>query len=254
MKNHLLVIVIYLIGFSTSFNVFAADSSNQITFLAADQSSVYAYLHQSSAPKTSATIVLFHQAGSSSRGEYINIYPRLVAEGFNVLLVDLRSGAGKFGGINQTVEHHNGKKFSYCEAYPDMTATIKWLDSQSLSGPVIIWGSSYSAGLVFQLAAKNKQVKGVLGFSPASGKPMAGCRPDEYLEKLSVPAIAFRPATEMEYASVKAQAEKFKTLNIPYISIENGVHGSSMLDTKRTKHSTQKAWHEVLSFLNQFKN
>ena len=236
-----------------NLDINAQTSLVELSFSSEDKTMVSAYWQTSTKPKISPTIVLFHQASASARGEYKDIYPKLVSEGFNVLMVDLRSGGSKFGGINKTVKQLNNKKFSYCEAYPDMSATLSWLKTQNLSGPVVVWGSSYSAGLAFKLTAENKDIDGVLGFSPASGKPMQGCRPDGYLEKIAVPAIAFRPASEMEYGSVKAQADIFKTHDIPYVSIKDGVHGSSMLVEERTKHNMQHAWHQVLTFLSQFK-
>jgi dienelactone hydrolase len=227
---------------------------DEISFKGFDNSNVNAYWVSAKNTKSSPTILLFHQAGASARGEYQDIYPKLVKQGFNVLMVDLRSGGNRFGGVNKTLEQHSNKKLGYCEAYPDMKGSLKWIKTKELSGPIIVWGSSYSAGLVFKLAAENKTiVDGVLGFSPASGKPMEGCRPDEHLKNLSMPAIALRPESEMEYSSVKIQAKKFKALNIPYISIKDGVHGSSMLDEERTKHDMQHAWKEVMIFLNQFK-
>ncbi len=248
------VISLFLFSILSSSYTQANPSVEEVSYSSSDKTNINAYWIPTSHSKTSPTIVLFHQAGASARGEYQDIYPKLVESGFSVLMVDLRSGGKRFGGINKTVEQLNNKKFSYCDAYPDMQASLNWLKTKGLSGPVIVWGSSYSAGLVFKLAAENKnEVDGVLGFSPASGKPMQGCRPDEHLKEITVPAIAFRPDTEMEYDSVKVQAELFKGEGIPYVAIKNGVHGSSMLVEKRTKHNMQHAWQKVDNFLAQFK-
>lgn len=113
-------------------------------------------------------IVLFHQAGWS-RGEYREIAPRLVKLGYRVMAVDQRAGKGVNGVRNETHRRATSKKMStrYLDAYVDMIAAlnyaIKSLDAQR----VIIWGSSYSASLVFRLAAEQPdRVAGVLAFSP----------------------------------------------------------------------------------------
>ncbi|MGB0494969.1 MAG: alpha/beta fold hydrolase [Kangiellaceae bacterium] len=226
----------------------------EVSFESKDKVSVNGYWIKSDKPKSSPTIVLFHQAGASAQGEYKTIYPRLVDSGFNVLMIDLRSGGNRFGGTNKTAAKMGGKKIGYCEAYPDMNASLDWLNAQTLTGPVIVWGSSYSAGLVFNLAEENKkEVDGVMGFSPASGKPMEACKLDGIINKITVPAIAFRPESEMAYDSVKTQAKLFKSANIPYIEIKKGVHGSSMLVEERTKQNMDHAWEQVYKFLNQFR-
>jgi len=249
-----IVAIMVLLSIQISADDHAINSFEDVSFNVPNNTKVYAYWAPTTQADSSPSIILFHQAGSSALGEYQEIYPKLLAEGFNVLMVDLRSGGNRFNSSNKTVAELDGKEFSYCEAYPDMVASLKWLKTKKLSGPVIVWGSSYSAGLVFNLAADNKgKVDGVLGFSPASGKPMEGCDFDVHLKNISVPAIAFRPKSEMKYDFIKAQVYIFKTFDIPTIIIKNGVHGSSMLVEKRTHHNMQQAWQEVLIFLNQFK-
>jgi hypothetical protein len=58
----------------------------------------------------------------------------------------------------------------------------------------------------------------------------------------------------MAYDSVIAQAKVFKSKGLPYISIENGVHGSSMLVEKRTEHNMDKAWKVVNKFITKVTN
>jgi alpha-beta hydrolase superfamily lysophospholipase len=110
-------------------------------------------------------ILLFHQAGSN-RAEYAPIAPMLTALGFDALAIDQRSGGSLWGHANETVRHL-GRSEDYGSAFHDLEGALTWAKSSGRSGPVIVWGSSYSAALVFLLAAKHLQdVKALLAFSP----------------------------------------------------------------------------------------
>ena len=87
-----------------------------ITFPSADGLEITADLYLKH-PKASPMIVAFHQAGWS-RGEYLEIAPRLNKAGFNVMAVDARSGGGVNGVKNETAERAKkaGKKTTYTEA------------------------------------------------------------------------------------------------------------------------------------------
>jgi len=231
---------------------------SEITLTASDGVVVSAYWQPAKSKKTehridtasAATIMLFHMAGSSAIGEYAEISPILNAEGYNTLAVDLRSGGDRLGVPNKTASRLGDAQIGYCQAYPDMVAALKWVKTNSGQGPVIALGSSYSAGLVIKLGAENQQdVAGVLSFSPASGAPMADCRPEPFLEQMSIPLAVFRPDREMAIESVIAQAAAFRALGVPYHEIENGRHGSLMLRESQTGTDMDHAWQLVLEFL-----
>ena len=140
--------------------------------------------------------------------------------------------------------------YGYCEVYPEIEAALNYAMSSGFSGPLAVWGSSYSAALVFQLGAKNEpSVDAILGFSPASGGPLAECAPSLYLAELSVPALALRPQSEFENPSVQKQMEEFELHGVETYVADPGVHGSSMLVAKRVDGSTEKTWRVVLDFL-----
>ena len=227
----------------------AAEPST-VTMQAADGLSVYAELYPTNEDKSSPLVILYHQANASGRAEYASIVPRLNKEGFHALAVDQRSGGTSFEGNNRTVEKNGSKKVGYCEAYPDLEAALAWALSEGYDGPLFVWGSSYSAALVFQLGAGHpKEITGVLGFSPASGPPLAECLPEPHLINLAVPALAYRPEKEMEYESVQDQAKVFEAAGVSYHVAKGGVHGSSMLDPARSKGDTEAVWTTVLAFL-----
>ena len=121
----------------------AAANAEEITFRTDDGVTLFADWH-AGASEQAGTIILFHQARGSARGEYPYITERLNNMGFNVLAVDQRSGGTLFGPGNRTVDALEGKKFSFCEAWPDLLASIKAARARS-SGALLTWGSSYSA-------------------------------------------------------------------------------------------------------------
>lgn len=224
--------------------------SKQINYQSKDGITIYADFYQQPNTINADTIILFHQARGSARGEYSPIIPKLTANGFNVLAVDLRSGGDKFKASNRTVDSSTKKDYSYCQAYPDLVASLAYIKDSENSGPIYVWGSSYSAALVIKLAAEYPEdVSAFLAFSPASGKPMGDCSPNDLVDKLTVRGLIARPDKEMEYPSAKLQFELFKKHGFQMLVSENGLHGSSMLVEERTKHSTKKAWDVVLAFL-----
>ncbi|MBT5074302.1 MAG: hypothetical protein HOJ34_08990 [Kordiimonadaceae bacterium] len=212
---------------------------------------VILYADHYTAKNDAPLIILHHQAGWSARGEYNEIAQRLTTEGFNVLAVDARGGASRAGDHpNRTLDALNGESLPYCEVLPDVIASLEYAASAYPSNKKILWGSSYSAALVLEVAVSEKNnIQAVLAFSPASGSPMGDCQPNELADKLTVPTMILRPQNEMEIESVSAQFDLFKTEGHTMHVAKNGVHGSSMLVEERTEHSTQAEWSAVLAFI-----
>ena len=227
-------------------------NSDEVNFAAADDVQIFGDLYRSDAGASAATILLFHQAGSDARGEYTNIAIRLMDNGYNVLAIDQRSGGDRFGGVNRTMAGLERQDYGYCEAYPDLEAALRYMRAEGFDGPLAVWGSSYSAALVFQLAAKNvDDIDAVLGFSPGSGPPLRECSLSPYLDQLEVSRIAFRPQSEMEVESVQAQSLQLKASGVQFHVADPGVHGSSMLNAERVGASTEATWTVVLKFLSE---
>lgn len=217
-------------------------------FPAADGVELFADWHAAD-HSGAATVVLFHQAGSNGRGEYSSIAPKLSSLGYNVLVMDQRSGADRFGESNRTVAGLGGKKYSYCEAYPDLLAAVNYASTLS-KGSVAVWGSSYSAGLVIRLAVEHPdKVSAALAFSPANSGPMAVCDPMESIAELRTALIAFWPVGEMQWPPMVALAEAFRAAEIKFHLVEDGVHGSSMLAPDRSKADLDALWSTVQDFL-----
>jgi len=226
-----------------------AASTAEVRFKAGDGVELFADLHRAAAPDDAPVIILFHQAGGSARGEYKTIAPRLVAAGYHVLAVDQRSGGDRFGDPNRTALAL-GQEIGYCDAYPDLEAALAYPPSVGLTGPRVVWGSSYSAGLVFKLAGEHPtELAGLLAFSPAGGEPMAACKPTDFLSQLHVPALSLRPEKEAAIEAVKAQTSLLEGAGVTTHVASPGVHGSSMLVSERAGGDTEPTWDVVMRFL-----
>lgn len=225
----------------------------EITTKARDGVTVYGTTYFASLPDSAPLIVLFHQGGSNARAEYAPLIPWLNENGYRAIGWDLRAGGEIFGLNNRTVDAMLPEKAeSYCDGYPDMKAA---LDASLAIGSVddaIIWGSSYSAALVFHLAADAPdKVSHVIAASPASGPPMANCLARARLDDLTRPAFVLRPASEMERESAQQQKVLLEAVNVPVLVLEDGVHGSSMLVDERTEADMSTGRTAVMDWLAQ---
>ncbi len=221
----------------------------QVSFTTGDGITVFGD-NYSQAETPRGTIMLFHQGGGSSRGEYRELAPRLIENDFNLLAIDQRRGGTRLGSSNRTVVGAGEAEFSYCDAYPDLEAALDFVETRAPGATIIAWGSSYSAALVMKLAALNEdRVSRVLAFSPASGEAMEGCESGDYAVALKNPLIALRPASEMHFDAVRDQLTEFADQGHQTFVARNGVHGSSMLNTRRVGRDTEDTWQVVLQFL-----
>lgn len=141
-----------------SFATFAA--AEPVTLTASDGVKVFG-TYYGTGDKSKPIVLLFHMAGSN-KGEYGQVGPRLIQLGYNALAIDQRSG----GGANETVRTL-GRSTGFQQALPDLEAALAWAKSSGHAGKVIVVGSSYSASLVFLLAAKHPgEIHGLASFSP----------------------------------------------------------------------------------------
>ncbi|CAN5294949.1 hypothetical protein BH10PSE15_BH10PSE15_17010 [soil metagenome] len=212
-----------------------------VTLTAADGVKVFATEYRADRPR--ATILLFHHAGSG-RGEYAEIGPRLARAGYDALAIDQRSGGDLYGG-NATVTAL-GKSPTYLEAMPDLQAAVAWARVQKR--PIVVWGSSYSASLVFPLAAKNRDIKAVLAFSPGEYFD------DETLvaraaAHLAIPVYVTSASSDKEVAKGRAIAVAVPGGLATQVVPKTGVHGSSTLNVAKNPGGAADNWAAVLAFL-----
>lgn len=219
-----------------------------LTLTAEDGLEVATDWHLTGQDNPLGVVALFHQGGGDVRGEYERILPRILELGYDVIAADLRRGGDRFGMENRTAPPGADSLYTYCDALPDVLAVRA--EASRYSDEVILWGSSFSAALVVQAAAiEQSGLAGVLAFSPASGDPMEGCRPETASGSLSVPLLVLRPANEAAIPSVRAQLAEFEAQGHVTHVADPGVHGSSMLDAQRVGAATGETWRVVEAFL-----
>jgi alpha-beta hydrolase superfamily lysophospholipase len=224
----------------------------EVTFNTEDGIKIWADIYLTPKGKEAPLIMLFHQGGGDARGEYAPIVPRLLQQGFNVIAIDQRKGGDRFDMANRTVANLKGQEFSYCDAYKDLEATLRYVKKEGFTGKRLAWGSSYSATLAIRLGSDYpNDLAGVLAFSPAGSGPMESCKPDPYILKLKLPALVLRPASEMETESAKQQLSLFQKNGQQTYIANNGVHGSSMLSRGRVNGDVEEHWKRVLLFIKQ---
>jgi dienelactone hydrolase len=223
------------------------DAAEAVSFAASDHVQVFADYYPAKT-KADPTILLFHQAGSN-RAEYATIGPRLAALGFNALAVDQRAGGAMWGHSNETVQHL-GRSTGFGEALPDLEAAMQWARSSGHTGPVIVWGSSYSAALVFLLAAKHPQdIKAILAFSPGEylHEPASVQRA---AAQLAMPIFVTSAKDSGEIADAKAILAAAKSAKkVQLVPAIAGVHGSSTLRADRNPQGAEENWAAVEKFL-----
>ena len=206
--------------------------------------------------KKQALIVLFHQAGWS-RGEYLEIAPKLNKLGFNVIAVDLRSGNKVNGILNKTARRARaaGKGVAYLNARQDIeSALIYSRQLVNKDTKVIAWGSSYSAALVLQIAGdKPSIVEGVLAFSPGEYFKRSG-KPAHWIQQSAqtIKSPVFISSARNEKGRWKAIYNAIKGPNkMSFIPSSKGNHGSRALwDTYA---DSDVYWSAVQQFLSQYK-
>jgi dienelactone hydrolase len=233
------------LALQTAPTVFAKPASRDVVLTASDGVHVYGIKREpASAPL--GVILLFHQAGSSA-DEYDPIAPRLVQMGFATLAIDQRSGGGLYG-KNRTVAEL-GRSESYLVAERDLDAAAAWAEKTYPKVPVILWGSSYSASLVFVTAANRQgEIAKVLAFSP--GEYFEGkLEVAKVAKRVTAPIFVDSAADKQEIDAAKAiLAASPSTVKVQYVPT-HGVHGSSTLRKDKDPDGYDENWAAVEAFL-----
>jgi len=219
--------------------------SGLVTFEAEDDLTVYADLYRTE-DDSAPYIILFHQA-DYSRGEYLEIAPRLNEMGFNCLAVDQRSGGTANDVKNMTVEAY-GYGYSYADAFPDLKAALLYVQKELRAKKIIIWGSSYSAALSLALASEfPEDVNAVLAFSPGEYFKLNDKTIADYAKNIQCPVfIAAEAAITNSYNLAKPIYDNTPDDNRVYC--ETNIHGSSALWSDNDNNVLY--WQQVSDFLN----
>ena len=226
----------------------SASGRENMTLQSADGLAVTADIYRHSTKPDAPWLVLAHQAGAS-RGEYRTIAPRLNKLGFNTIAIDQRSGKAFDGVRNETAQRAAARGIgqAFGDALPDIEAAIRWARKQT-TGPVILWGSSYSAALALLIAGgRPGLVDGVVAMSP--GEDIDGQSVAQAAAAIKVPVLIMSAANERTHwhAIFKAIADRRKAGFAPEA---DGQHGSSALIAARST-SAAAYWEVVEKFLTQ---
>ncbi|MGC1106216.1 MAG: alpha/beta fold hydrolase [Candidatus Acidiferrales bacterium] len=231
-----------------------ARAQQAVQFKAADGVTIYGAYYAANSP-SQPMILLFHQA-ASNHFEYAGIAPKLVEAGFSCLAIDQRWGGAMWGHTNETVKKLGraetaAGKVEDLEA--DLDAALAWARAREPHRKVILWGSSYSASLVFVVAAKHPdEVAGVLAFSPGEYFEAQPTLVRDAATKVRVPvfitsendADALTDATRIFDAVASSDKVHYKG--------KFAVHGSSTLRMDRNPKGAAANWQAVMKFLKQF--
>lgn len=224
-------------------------SAGPLTLNAADNVKVHAEYYGDT-DKAKPVVLLFHQAASNA-GEYATIAPRLNALGFNALALDQRSGGAGWGRDNLTAKGLRGNA-GFEQALPDLEAALDWAKADGRTSKVIVWGSSYSASLVFLLAAKHPEIAGVVALSPGE---YFGDRTTvrTAASHVNVPIFVSSASDPSEIAEARAIIDAAPAGLKVQFRPKSGVHGSSTLRSDRNPSGAAENWQAVEAFLVKLK-
>ena len=222
-----------------------AAAAETTAFSAADGGKVFGDVYRPEGP-AKATILLFHQAGSN-RAEYAPIAPKLTALGYNVLAIDQRAGGDLWGKTNETAADHSGNA-SYADALWDLEGALTYATQTWPGKPAIVWGSSYSASLVFFLAARHpSEIIGVLSFSP--GEYFRGQSVRKQAAGVHCPVFVTSAPSAEEVAAARELYDAVPAAGKVDFVPAHGVHGSATLRTDANPAGAAEIWSAVDRFL-----
>ena len=194
-------------------------------------------------------ILLFHQAGYS-RGEYREIAPRLNAMGYNCMAVDQRSGKEVAGVQNLThkMAVENNLPTEYLDALTDIEAAYVYVKHGIKPNKLILWGSSYSASLMFYMGSEHhKNIAGILTFAPGAYFKINGKEIKTFASKVTAPV--FVTSAKNEYPKWKSIYDAIQSPKSSYLPENEGKHGSKALWENNPGH--EQYWDAVEKFLAQ---
>lgn len=208
------------------------------------------------APNSSRPVILlFHQAGSN-HFEYAPIAPKLVADGFSCVAIDQRWGGEMWDHTNETVKklgHTETAADQVTDLEADLDAALAWARTHNPHRKFILWGSSYSASLVFVVAAQHPgEVAGVLSFSPGEYFDSHPTMIEDAAIKVHVPVFITSENDTDQLRQATKIFDAVSSRNKVHYKAQFAVHGSSTLRTDRNAKGAAANWAAVMKFLKQF--
>ncbi len=220
-------------------------TASPVALTARDGVKVYGSVYESYSPNA-PVLLLFHQAGSGA-GEYAPLGPRLATLGFTSIAINQRSGGLMFGPNRTAAEI--GKTVSMQDALPDLEAALAWAKSTHPNSKIVAVGSSYTAALVFLLAAKHPHdLAGVAAFSPSEYFPdrtivRAAAR------KVRVPVFVDSGVSPEELGNAKAIFDAVGSTDKKRYVPKAGVHGAATLRDDRDPQGASENFEAFAAFV-----
>lgn len=243
----------YLLLLLTLTSLLTSGASGEyktIQFPSQDGLPISAHLYSDS-DRSKPFILLLHQA-TYSKGEYLEIAPKLNQMGFNVMAVDLRSGGTVNNIVNEIsdIALEKDLDISYLATLPDIEASLAYTKKHLSQGALLLWGSSYSSGLALYMASIDESIDGVLAFSPGEyykerGKTFI----EDSVKTLKIPVFITSAKDEKKYwwNIYNAMPSKEKMY---YLPPTKGVHGAKALWKGNPSH--EGYWEAINIFLKRF--
>lgn len=238
-----------------SFTPASVTTPTTINFPSSDGISITADLYMPYS-ETAPLILLCHRA-NWSRGEYLEIAPKLNLKGFNAIAIDQRSGKTKNNIDNATTAAAKaaGKSTSFVDALQDIQAAINYVKTTYAKGTFILWGSSYSSSLSLVLAKDNAdKIDAVMAFSPGEYFSDQGKASDwitTEVAELKMPV--FITSKNSESVDVNPIYNAIPSTNKTYyLPSSESKHGSEAL--YESNDVSVWTWNAVNKFLEQFAN
>jgi dienelactone hydrolase len=224
-----------------------AARAEPVTLAAADEVAVFG-TYEGTGDKAKPIVLLFHM-GSSNAGEYAPISRKLVALGYNTLAIDQRSGATQFGRANATVTAL-GRGTRQLAALPDLQAALDWTRASGHTGKIVVCGSSYSAALVFLLAAKNPgKIDALMAFSPAEYLGGTTTVRDAAAKLKDVAVFVTSASDREEVAAARAIVAAVPGTAKTHLVPKKAPHGASALRADANPSGQAEIWTAVARFL-----
>ena len=198
---------------------------------------------------TSPVVVMCHQARMSNY-EYAEIAPKLNQMGYNCIALDLRSGGTMETHENITFNHAKEKNLptGYLDSEQDILAGLNYA-YERWHQPVILWGSSFSAGLCLKIGTTNDKVREIIAYSPGEyyeGKMSL----KESIQGLNKPT--YITSTEKEAAAIEKIISDIPAGVITqYFPDMKGTHGSKALWS--TDQSSGDYWESITEWIGKNK-
>lgn len=235
--------ILALLVFSIGLFSFSQDT---VTYPSTDGLQITADVYKADS-NSDTFILLFHQAGFS-RGEYIEIAPKLNTLGYHAMAVDQRSGNAANGVKNQTkiAAKKANKSTKYIDAFQDIEASINYVKKTYKPKKIIIWGSSYSSSLVLKYAGDFPDaVDAVMSFSPGEYFGSKGFIA-ESAKNIKIPSfITSSRGEKNSWSKINASISSGK--NKTFIPNGSGNHGAKALWASKSDH--KEYWKAVTAFL-----